>query len=196
MTLSAAEQYAIELINRARLDPAAEALRYGVALNAGLSAGTISNDALYVLAPNTAAVFLVLRFSDTGIQLLHMVMSGHSILARLFGSRIFVGGLLCASCACAAAIWGMSLMAISPLILAIFAQALLDLFRYPSSLSFLYQMRAFHLGRYVRFTLIPPVVSTVLSGGLILAGHPLALYVMVAAVTLTGAVLSARDARS
>lgn len=53
MTLSAAEQYAIELINRARLDPAAEALRYGVALNAGLSAGTISNDALYVLAPNT-----------------------------------------------------------------------------------------------------------------------------------------------
>ena len=143
-----------------------------------------------------AAVFLVLRFSDTGIQLLHMVMSGHSILARLFGSRIFVGGLLCASCACAAAIWGMSLMAISPLILAIVAQALLDLFRYPSSLSFLYQMRAFHLGRYVRFTLIPPVVSTVLSGGLILAGHPLALYVMVAAVTLTGAVLSARDARS
>lgn len=52
MTLSAAEQYALELINRARLDPAAEAIRYGVSLNAGLSAGTISTDARQVLAPN------------------------------------------------------------------------------------------------------------------------------------------------
>lgn len=54
MTISAAEQYLIELINRARLDPAAEAARYDLDLNDGLAAGTISTDALQVLSPNTA----------------------------------------------------------------------------------------------------------------------------------------------
>lgn len=54
MTISAAEQYAIELANRARLNPAAEAKRYGVDLNAGLAAGTISTAAKQVLAPHQA----------------------------------------------------------------------------------------------------------------------------------------------
>lgn len=52
MALTAAEQYMLELINRARLDPGAEAARYGVALNAGLDAGTINTSAKQVLAPN------------------------------------------------------------------------------------------------------------------------------------------------
>lgn len=52
MTISAAEQYMLELINRARLDPTAEALRYGLTLNAGLPAGTIDAQARQVLAPN------------------------------------------------------------------------------------------------------------------------------------------------
>lgn len=52
MTLSAAEQYLLELINRARLDPAAEAARLGIDLNQGLSAGQISTSAKQVLAPN------------------------------------------------------------------------------------------------------------------------------------------------
>jgi len=42
MTVSAAEQYLLEMINRARLDPQAEAERYGLSLNAGLASGTIS----------------------------------------------------------------------------------------------------------------------------------------------------------
>ena len=54
MTLTAGEQYLLELINRARLDPAAEAQRYGVSLNAGLAGGTIGTGALQVLAPSTA----------------------------------------------------------------------------------------------------------------------------------------------
>lgn len=54
MALSAAEVYLLELINRARLDPAAEAARFGIALNAGLPAGTISPDAKQVLAPSSA----------------------------------------------------------------------------------------------------------------------------------------------
>lgn len=53
MTLSAAEQYLLELINRARLDPEAEADRYDLSLNDGLDAGTISGDALQVLAPSS-----------------------------------------------------------------------------------------------------------------------------------------------
>jgi serralysin len=52
MPLSAQEQYLLELINRGRLDPAAEAARYGIDLNAGLAAGTISAAPKQVLAPN------------------------------------------------------------------------------------------------------------------------------------------------
>tara|TARA_R110002051_G_scaffold45702_1_gene92142 strand:+ start:11137 stop:12606 length:1470 start_codon:yes stop_codon:yes gene_type:complete len=52
MTLSAAEQYLLELINRGRLDPLVEAKRYGISLNADLAPGTISGDASQVLAPN------------------------------------------------------------------------------------------------------------------------------------------------
>lgn len=54
MPLSAAEQYMLELINRARLDPLAEAQRYNLDLNADLPSGTISTNALQVLAPNEA----------------------------------------------------------------------------------------------------------------------------------------------
>lgn len=53
MALTAAEQYVLEMINRARLDPAGEAARYGINLNAGLAAGTISTASKQVLAPNT-----------------------------------------------------------------------------------------------------------------------------------------------
>ena len=54
MAFSAAEVYLLELINRGRLDPAAEASRFGIALNAGLPPGTISTAAKQVLAPNAA----------------------------------------------------------------------------------------------------------------------------------------------
>lgn len=52
--LSAYEQYMLELINRARLDPAAEAKRAGIDLNAGLSPGTISTASKQPLAGNDA----------------------------------------------------------------------------------------------------------------------------------------------
>ncbi len=44
------DQYMLELINRARLDPAGEAARYGISLNEGLSSGTISFDPKQPLA--------------------------------------------------------------------------------------------------------------------------------------------------
>ncbi|HET6222236.1 MAG TPA: CAP domain-containing protein [Dongiaceae bacterium] len=50
--LDAYEQYMLELINRARLDPQAEADRLGVGLNDGLSAGQISAASKQPLAAN------------------------------------------------------------------------------------------------------------------------------------------------
>jgi uncharacterized protein YkwD len=44
------DQYLLEMINRGRQDPAAEAARYGIDLNAGLSAGTISTQPKQPLA--------------------------------------------------------------------------------------------------------------------------------------------------
>lgn len=52
MSLSAADQYLLELMNRARLDPGAEAARYGIGLNDGLAPGTISATTKQVFAPN------------------------------------------------------------------------------------------------------------------------------------------------
>jgi uncharacterized protein YkwD len=49
---TAYEQYILELINRARLDPAAEAARLGIDLNQGLASGTISADPKQPLAFN------------------------------------------------------------------------------------------------------------------------------------------------
>src|SRR5262245_3855903 len=52
--LSADEQYFLELINRARANPAAEAARFGIDLNEGLFPGTISSNGVSPLAPNQA----------------------------------------------------------------------------------------------------------------------------------------------
>lgn len=53
---SAYEQYLLELVNRGRLDPAAEALRHANDLNEGLPAGTISVAAKQPLAFNFALI--------------------------------------------------------------------------------------------------------------------------------------------
>ena len=52
MTIAAAEQLLIELVNRARLDPLGEAARYGIDLNAGLQPGTLDGSSKQVLAAN------------------------------------------------------------------------------------------------------------------------------------------------
>jgi Ca2+-binding RTX toxin-like protein len=64
MPLTGAEQYLLELINRARLDPAGEAARHGVSLNAGLDAGTISATARQVLAPDDDLALAAARHSQ------------------------------------------------------------------------------------------------------------------------------------
>lgn len=61
MTHSIAEQFLLELINRARLDPLAEAARQGITLNTGLADGTITAAPRQVLAPNA----IIQSASDT-----------------------------------------------------------------------------------------------------------------------------------
>ncbi|EEW26028.1 CAP domain-containing protein [Rhodobacter ferrooxidans] len=78
MTITAAEQYGIELLNRARLDPLGEAARYGLSLNGGLTAGTITATVKQVLAPSqyldlsaerhSAWILSTDTFSHTGIN--------------------------------------------------------------------------------------------------------------------------------
>ncbi|WP_299441590.1 CAP domain-containing protein [uncultured Rhodospira sp.] len=51
--LTANEQYMLELVNRARQNPAAEAALFGIDLNQDLQPGTITADAKAPLAPNT-----------------------------------------------------------------------------------------------------------------------------------------------
>jgi uncharacterized protein YkwD len=64
MTLTAAEQYLIELINRARLDPGAEAKRYGLDLNADVTQHRITTAAEQVLAPDQTLEKAAVAHSD------------------------------------------------------------------------------------------------------------------------------------
>jgi Ca2+-binding RTX toxin-like protein len=61
MPLTAVEQYLLELINRARLDLAAEARCYNLNLNDGLSPGEIGADSLHPLVYNEKLVVAVNR---------------------------------------------------------------------------------------------------------------------------------------
>ncbi len=75
MALTAAEQYAIELINRARLDPLAEAERYNLDLNASLADGTISTAAKQVVTPNEV---LEIAAEDHSIWMLENNIFSHT----------------------------------------------------------------------------------------------------------------------
>jgi uncharacterized protein YkwD len=75
---TAREQLILELMNRARMDPAGEAARFGISLNKDLAAGTISNAPKQVLAMNAGLngaadahsgwMLSSDRFSHTGID--------------------------------------------------------------------------------------------------------------------------------
>lgn len=64
MSLTAAEQYLLELINRARLDPVAEAARYSISLNEGLAPGTLTGGSRQVLAYNAQLGTAATRHTD------------------------------------------------------------------------------------------------------------------------------------
>lgn len=55
-SMTDSEQYMVELINRARANPSAEASRYGIGLNEGLAAGTITTAAKQPLAPQQTLI--------------------------------------------------------------------------------------------------------------------------------------------
>ncbi len=64
MSLSAAEQYMLELVNRARMDPVGEAARQGITLNQGLAAGTLGTQVRAPLAANAELELAAIRHSQ------------------------------------------------------------------------------------------------------------------------------------
>jgi hypothetical protein len=64
MPQSASEQLMIELLNRARMNPAGEAMRQGIALDTGLVPGAISEDPKQVLALNDLLALAARAHSD------------------------------------------------------------------------------------------------------------------------------------
>lgn len=64
MAVSALEQLVLELINRARLDPAGEAARYGISLNEGLPAGKLTASAKQPLVLNSKLSLAAERHSQ------------------------------------------------------------------------------------------------------------------------------------
>jgi Ca2+-binding RTX toxin-like protein len=89
MTLNAHEQYILELINRGRLDPLAEAARFGIDLNEGLNPGQIGGHTQQVVAPNSQleaaatahSIWMMATntFSHTG-------SGGSNVFARITGA--------------------------------------------------------------------------------------------------------------
>lgn len=75
MALTDVEQYAFELINRARLDPLEEADRYGLDLNANLTPRTITAESKQVVSPNE---FLELAAYDHSVWMLEEDTFSHS----------------------------------------------------------------------------------------------------------------------
>jgi Ca2+-binding RTX toxin-like protein len=78
MAITAAEQFMLELVNRARLDPVGEAARHGISLNQGLAPGQLHSTARGALAPDAALELAASRhstwmlatdvFSHTGVN--------------------------------------------------------------------------------------------------------------------------------
>ena len=94
-TNSAHEQLILELINRARLDPAAEAARLGIGLNEGLSAGTISKAAKQPLAANPLLVDAARDHSQWMLnrdKFQHEGAGGSSPTERIVDAELFAVG--------------------------------------------------------------------------------------------------------
>ncbi len=142
-----------------------------------------------------AAVFLVMRYSDTGIQVLHQVFSGHIFAVRLMERRSTPLLLFSGGCLVAFAFVGLQNFPGSPIATALLAQCILDIVRYPASLGFLFQMQRFDMRRYIRFTLVPPLVGFACAGALVFAGNFFAIYVLGGISALVGGLMSAGDAR-
>ena len=89
MTPSAAEQYFLELINRARATPAVEAGKLGTNLNEGLAAGTLSSVAKQPLAFNTSLIAAARNHTQDlllGNRFSHVGSDGADALQRMIGA--------------------------------------------------------------------------------------------------------------
>ena len=89
------EQYALELVNRARANPSAEAARYSIDLNEGLSPGTLSTDARQPLAINEYLTDSTRDHADwlrTNNQFSHTGSGGSTPSARMVAAGYGTAG--------------------------------------------------------------------------------------------------------
>lgn len=146
-----------------------------------------------------AAVFLLLRVSDTGLQLIHMVLSGYSfpillILWRhtpylqIFTTALSVGLLTTLSRTYDAAL-------LSPIIFATLMQVAADITRYPWSFGFLYQMVYFKMASYFVFSLLPPIGAMAICFFPLSRGQPEGLILFLVINSFFGAAISTLQAR-
>lgn len=94
-TNSAYEQLILELVNRARLDPGAEAARLGISLNQGISGPAISASAKQVLAANDELVDAALAHSQWMLNtdtFSHTGAGGSSPTARMQAAGYTLSG--------------------------------------------------------------------------------------------------------
>ncbi len=95
--LTAFEQLFLELTNRARANPAAEAARYGIDLNEGLAAGTISTTAKQALAPNQQLINAMrghLNYLANTLHNLSHTGAGGATLSQRVAAAGYPGGWL------------------------------------------------------------------------------------------------------
>ncbi|MCK4712496.1 MAG: hypothetical protein KAT26_06415, partial [Marinosulfonomonas sp.] len=141
-----------------------------------------------------AAVFIVLRFSDAAIQFSHMVLSRHSVVSKLFShsSNKWIGFVIFWATVCGLGLFYTSQYStvLAPLVFALVAQLLLDMFRQFWNLSFLYQMENFLLKRYVWFAIVPPVMSYIIVLGTVGIHSPIGVYLFYLIIVLAGAVIT------
>lgn len=153
-----------------------------------------------VEAAVASAVFLAFRFSDTFIQLTHMVLSRTPVVGLIFGRsqrqfQFIALGMACTSAVAVMASLRLAETAFHILVFALAAQICLDFFRVPWGLSFLYQMENLRMRSYAMFVILPPVTAAAFTTFLALQGQPIALHLFFVINVLCGALLTLGLAR-
>ena len=148
-----------------------------------------------VEAAIASAVFLAFRFSDTFIQLTHMVLARTRIAGAIFNARQTRYPII------AIVIAGVSALAITAslglldttfhiLVFALVAQLCLDIFRVPWGLSFLYQMENLRMKSYAAFVVIPPITASLCTTYLAMQGEAISIHLFFIINVLCGALLT------
>jgi len=147
------------------------------------------------VAPSVAsAVFLVFRFSDTLMQFTHMVLSRHAVVSKVYfagnSSRIALVLVWAGICSFGLYYTAQYSAAFAPLMFAITAQIILDIFRQVWGLAFLSQMENFKLMNYYWYVIFPPIFSYIVTYLTVGNQTIVAIYTFNLIIVATGALIT------